>query len=66
MTDASQYNFTVAKGAEPNTIALRMVDSWGWTITGTAVRQPDGSYAGTANVGDKGALNIPFVDGEAK
>lgn len=63
MSEAPPWTWTLRKGAEPGTVELVMRDTWGWTITGTAVRQDDGSYAGTANVGDKGSLHIPFVDG---
>lgn len=59
----SQYRWTVRKGAEPDTIELEMVDAWGWTIKGTAKLQADRSYSGTANVGDKGSLHIPLIDG---
>lgn len=64
MSDAPPWTWTLRKGAEPGTVELVMRDTWGWTITGTATLQPDKTYAGTATVGAKGSLHIPFVDGE--
>jgi hypothetical protein len=63
MSDAPPWTWTLRKGSEPNTVELVMRDTWGWTITGVATRQPDNSYAGTAIVGDKGLLgDFPGLD----
>lgn len=60
MSDSSIYKWIIRKGAEPNTVVLEMVDAWGWTITGVGALQADKTYAGTATVGDKGRLTMPF------
>ena len=63
MSDKSHYTVMVRKAAAPDTIEIELTDWFGWVITGTAVRQPDNSYAGTASVGDKGKLgDFPGLD----
>lgn len=56
------WTWSLKKGAEPGTVEIFIRDEWGWTVTGTGTLQPDKTYAGTATVGDKGVLHIPFVD----
>lgn len=59
------YTGTLTKGAAPNTVELVLRDVFGWEIRGTGQRQPDGSYALSATVGDPGFLRLPAIDGEA-
>lgn len=47
-----------------DTIRWELRDAWNWAITGTAVRQPDGSYTLDGVVGEPPeALRLPLVDG---
>jgi hypothetical protein len=65
MTDAPHYTGELRKGEKPDTIDAFLEDIWKWRITIRGVRQPDGTYALQAWVGDPGFLRLEIDEVKA-
>jgi len=58
-----QWTGRLDRGAD-GTVAFTLTDAWGWSITGTGVRDPErGGYLLTATTGEvPKALRVPAID----
>lgn len=62
MTTRPKYTGTLRRGTEPGTIVGSIFDAWNWEITLHGVRQEDGSYKLTGDLGETPpSLRLPVL-----
>jgi len=51
------------RGETPDTVTGQLTDSWGWVVTLTGTRSPEGGYVLEGRLGPAPeALRIPIID----
>jgi len=64
-TEPAIWTGWLKRGETPDTVTGQLTDSWGWVVTLTGARDPEGGYRLEGRLGPAPeALRIPIIDGE--